>query len=690
MKFFDSKSKHTTIFLTNTVLQEDEIASTAAITRLRYPKDISLLGQAEIKFRNGEIKRIPFENLSEFSARNEAVNVEDTIEEVVAYFDSEFLKNGVEIVDTPGFNSTYEVHTEIAKSYVKKADASIFLFSYEKPGAKEEIKFLKYINDSMDRVFLVLNKIDLCNTSENTVEDTIEDLRNKLVKSGVFVEDKKIYPISAMLKKEGIKENSEKKTRASNFDKFSDELAEYLTSDENIKDRLSSPVNFIINELSNYKQELDLKIKDFNSDKEIIEKNIKEEEKTVEDLKNELKEKKKHIENLVKKALRKAKKVIEEKNEALKENINEDLKKINSQFTLKLNDFSDMNYEIELGMKRAWNSTKNILENDLTEVIDEIVDEEENIKDIEGKLITIINNGLNIEKLNLDEPEVNFDELDKIDSEVRELEYNYQDLKAKVANFINEKSKKTQYEEEVTELKEKLKRLENEKSTKLLSLGNGEIVQSKRTNTRTKKRGGLFGKIRDVLLGEKEVEYIETYEDDFNYKEVKRLKSEMNDEYDSKLSNMDRELEEKRLNLLNYADVDYKLNELNKDKERYKERYEKAINNKDEKKSAVEEMIITVAKNKYKRVLFTALDEFDENTKIFLDNNKNFITKVLIEALNEDKRKLQLHEEEVYNLYYAQASSPEILEKEIKDMYIKIDGINSDIGRLRDVKREVL
>lgn len=143
------------------VLKEDEAASTATITRLRYAEEGSdKCDRAEVIYRDGAREWISIEELKDFVARNKKRNVERSIAEVVAYLSSAFLENGVEIVDTPGFNSTYELHTEIALRQVEESDAAIFLFNCEKPGSYVEFQFLKKIRKYMDRVFFVMNKFD--------------------------------------------------------------------------------------------------------------------------------------------------------------------------------------------------------------------------------------------------------------------------------------------------------------------------------------------------------------------------------------------------------------------------------------------------------------------------------------------------------------------------------------------------
>ena len=110
------------------ILTEDDAASTATITRLRYAsEDEGICNKAEIEFSSGNTERVGIKDLGEYVARNNSREVETTIKQVILYLNSELLKNGVEIVDTPGFNSTYKMHTETALRQVEESDAAIFL-----------------------------------------------------------------------------------------------------------------------------------------------------------------------------------------------------------------------------------------------------------------------------------------------------------------------------------------------------------------------------------------------------------------------------------------------------------------------------------------------------------------------------------------------------------------------------------
>ena len=192
------------------VLKEDDTPSTATITRLRYADSNSnKCNKFDVIFKDdSEATDQNIDELGDFVARNGTVDVERTISEVIVYLDSPFLKNGVEIVDTPGFNSTYEIHSEIALQQVEKSDAAIFLFSAEQPGNSAELEFLKKVKKYMNRVFFVLNKVDRSNDNGITERN---DIFNKMSKVGIDPGNKRMYMISARRAREALTEKDEEK-----------------------------------------------------------------------------------------------------------------------------------------------------------------------------------------------------------------------------------------------------------------------------------------------------------------------------------------------------------------------------------------------------------------------------------------------------------------------------------------------
>jgi uncharacterized membrane-anchored protein YhcB (DUF1043 family) len=669
------------------ILKEDEVASTATITRLVYPEDLNLLNKAKIIYSNKEEQIVDCYDIKEFTSRNEEFNVEENIDEVIVYFDSEFLKNGVEIVDTPGFNSTHKLHTKIAKSYIRKADASIFLFAADKPGAKEELNFLNEINENIERVFFLLNKIDLCNFTEGgSIESACDNLRNKLVKVGISMEGKKIYPISALKKKESIKENSKEKNIESRFDIFTQELSEYLTGDENTKDRLGAPLNFTLKELIDYKNELNEKVNSFSTNKEEIENKIKNQNDIVKNMEKDLKDKQKHIEKSIKNILKSTENSLKERVEKLEDNLNEELSGIKSSFSINLYDFNEINEGILRRIKRIWDKEKLEIEYKLGNIINEIVDEQSQIEDIEKKIMPIIYNGLKIQNININKPMFNFDALDEIDKEIEKYKGNYQKTRVEVNKLRNLKGEKEIVEGEYNELKEKIRRLEEEKRIRIRNLGKGELVSGEKTVRCDEERGGFIGIIVDMLVGPKKIEKVEEFIDDSSYKYIQKETEKLDESYDSKERKFKNEINSIKDKIIKFSSIEYQLDEYLEEQNEEREKYLNLASDSDKRKAELQSEIINMTKSKYKSEVRKVLDDFDVQATGFLKNNRNYLIKIISQSLENDIKKLEKQKEKVYDLFDVSDLKPDILEKKIKNLYVNIDKNNAYINELMDAK----
>ena len=674
----------------NEVLKEDEVASTATITKLLYPEDKSLLNKAKIIYSNGQEQIVDCYDIKEFTARNEKINVEEEIKEVIIYFESLFLKNGIQIVDTPGFNSTYKIHTEITKTYIKNADASIFLFSVEKPGAAEEIMFLKEINENMDKVFFVLNKIDIRNgTEDKSIETNCLNLKNKLSECGLIMNDKRIYPISSLKKKEAIKENSEIKNKESMFDIFSEDLSSYLTGEENAKDRLTSPIISIIKVLIDHKEILNERVQAYLSNKLQIEEAILNERKNMKRLEEEINEKYKYINKEVANILRKSEKNLKDKTSKLEEDFCETLKGIKSEFSVRLYDFRDMNLEIMRAIMKIWNTEKGEIENNFTDLISEVVDVQSKVADIEKRIMPVINNSLKIQNINIDEPKFKFDAVNEIDEEIKRCKEEYNQSKKIVERLRIDKADKVQSEIDYNEMKRKIRRLEEEKRSRIISLGEGKIISTKTTVCYKEKRTGFFGVIGNALFGEKDKEKIKEVLDDADYVFVKKRKQELNDEYDSNEKKLENELNEFKSKIIQYGGIDSKIKENEEEVNVARQSYINKATDIENMKQKMQMEVIDITKSKYREDIRRALEDFISNSSMFLKNSKNLFIKILLYSIEEDKKDLERINEKIYHLSNATESTPDEIDKKIKEIYVNINVNNKCIENLRNAKENI-
>lgn len=671
------------------VLVEDELASTATITRMKYPTKSELCNKAQIIFSNGETETIEIGAIKDYSARNSRVDVEYNIKEVILYLESEFLKNGVEIVDTPGFNSTYEVHTEIARNYVNKSDASIFIFSYDKPGAAEELKFLQYIKDRMDRVFLVLNKIDKADNTEGSVEGTIEDLKEKLREYGVYDDRKEIYPLSAKLQREGIGELSEFKLNASGFSMFKEALVNYLTSDENTKDRLTSPITSVNSKVNLYRNELKEEMNSFSTDKKELDNRVRGKKVKIHEMEEEIKEKREHIKTSVKSAINTSKSQLNNKLEVIINNIEAELEPINSQFALSIMDFADISSSVYSNLDRTWSGTKTALENRLLDIIDEVVDVDEDLDDVRIRLSEIINMALNIKEYELETPTVQFNILDEIDKNIEKKKLEYEIKKERWIKAKDDKVAQDILTEELENAKRDLERLKNEKIGRLSDIKDGNIYKAQREVIEEVDREGFLGEIVQILIGKKRIERIEEYYDDTEYNHVRLLRSQIERECNEKIMRKEQNINYRIQQLVERGNAAVKVSKAEEEMEAVrKELYDETSNLAEIKQKATEE-IINVSKVKFKRSIRKAANYMEEEACQYLDRQRNLICNIIEEALIYDENRIDEEKNNLYSLLMASNMTPEELDSKIKDLYVDIDLTNNLINKLETLKDEV-
>ena len=203
------------------------------------------------------------------------------VDHVDLFFDSDFLTDGVTLVDSPGLNGTADHHREITEEQICRSSACIFLFNAEQPGSKSNFDFLRELKSRNSNIFFVLNKINTIKTAEG---ETVEGIVNHIARiyHEQFPEETQIphiWPISAnealtardlnikrilaiwgnerSIDTPEERERLEKKSRMKNFE---DHLWNYLTNGARARDQLLSPLGSTLKALSAQKEGLKTQI----------------------------------------------------------------------------------------------------------------------------------------------------------------------------------------------------------------------------------------------------------------------------------------------------------------------------------------------------------------------------------------------------------------------------------------------
>ncbi|TBX75870.1 hypothetical protein E0M25_14960 [Bacillus mycoides] len=254
-EFSTGKSTFINALLRKNVLPSKVTPTTATINFIRHIEQGDGTEKAVINFFNGNKIESSFDQLEKYvTEMSEEHNVVEEISHVDIFVDSQYLTEGVVIVDTPGLQALHPEHERITKEQIKKSNASVLLFNMEQPGKRSEFMFLKDLSDSIDRIFFVGNRMD--GVPENEISDVVNSLESSLKDNNyqsVPEEYAKVFPISALQALKGRDKNtmtkrwqgwsSEELIEASRFAEFESRLEEYLFQGEKTKDVICAPYN---------------------------------------------------------------------------------------------------------------------------------------------------------------------------------------------------------------------------------------------------------------------------------------------------------------------------------------------------------------------------------------------------------------------------------------------------------------
>ncbi len=98
---------------------------------------------------------------------------EDTIERITITYPSNFLKDGLILIDTPGTDIEKSDHSKVTEEIVKKVDACVLLFSADQNIPKDYFEFLEKHNiRNLSKLFFVVTKADKA-MEANEIDDDI-------------------------------------------------------------------------------------------------------------------------------------------------------------------------------------------------------------------------------------------------------------------------------------------------------------------------------------------------------------------------------------------------------------------------------------------------------------------------------------------------------------------------------------
>jgi GTP-binding protein EngB required for normal cell division len=91
------------------------------------------------------------------------------VEKVAVGVRSDFLDEGIVLVDTPGVGSTFLHNTLTAEAALTECDAALFVLSADPPITETEVSYLDKVRKLIPKIFFILNKADLLDVNEKSV-----------------------------------------------------------------------------------------------------------------------------------------------------------------------------------------------------------------------------------------------------------------------------------------------------------------------------------------------------------------------------------------------------------------------------------------------------------------------------------------------------------------------------------------
>ena len=194
---------------------------TSVVTILAYGDRLNI----EVHFQNGQTRRISQPELVDYITEKGNPRNQKGVREVEITYPSEYLKDGVRIIDTPGVGSVYSHNTEIAYNYLPQVDAAVFVVTVDPPLSAAEQEFLKDIREYVDKLFFVLNKIDYVEEAER--QEAL-DFTIQVLKANLAADQVKIFPVSAKQALEGKSNGNPEHLAASLVPQFESHLRDFL------------------------------------------------------------------------------------------------------------------------------------------------------------------------------------------------------------------------------------------------------------------------------------------------------------------------------------------------------------------------------------------------------------------------------------------------------------------------------
>jgi len=191
-QFKRGKSTFINALLGAELLPAAVVPLTSAVTIVRYGHQL----KTTVYFLDGRCAEIGVEAIADYITERNNPKNQKNVGRLVVEYPAGFLRDGVQLIDTPGVGSVFGHNTDAAYDFLPHADAVLFLVSADPPISEAELKFLADVRQHAGKIFFIKNKIDHLSAEE--LEESLAFTREVIAKEmQVHDEALKIFPLSA-------------------------------------------------------------------------------------------------------------------------------------------------------------------------------------------------------------------------------------------------------------------------------------------------------------------------------------------------------------------------------------------------------------------------------------------------------------------------------------------------------------
>ncbi len=321
-QFKRGKTTAINAMLGENVLPSAVIPLTSIITKLTYNDNKT----ANVRFSNGGRKDISFNEIGDYVTEKGNPNNKKGVDHVEIGYPSEYLRQGIILVDTPGIGSTFAHNTAVAYDYLPSMDAGIFVVSGDPPLSEAEYTYLDSIKEYFEKIFFLFNKIDIM--SEHEYRESLEFTKD-LIQKKLGIGDIKIFPVSARQALQSKLEHNNALYRKSNFKQFEESLEHFIQKDKSDV-LVASTMNRAIGLAKELSMHIELTIKAVNS--------------PLDELKKKIGSLRKEI-NIIEKKHRDMELLLDGEIKSLKTSIDDNIERFKTQASIRLKSgISDLSY----------------------------------------------------------------------------------------------------------------------------------------------------------------------------------------------------------------------------------------------------------------------------------------------------------------------------------------------------------